>query len=102
MPAWPGLRDRLVVYQRNPVRRPLIQRDRCASCRRFLPTGSAGRCDRCFDRRPPALALRVNGHRVEYPQEIVDAMPAGLRLAFERSPARLLPRAADASSCVPP
>jgi len=48
------------------------------------------------------LALRVNGHRVEYPQEIVDAMPAGLRLAFERSPARLLPRAADASSCVPP
>ena len=34
--------------------------------------------------------------------EIVDAMPAGLRLAFERSPARLLPRAADASSCVPP
>ena len=33
------------------------------------------------------MALRVNGHRVEYPQEIVDAMPAGLRLAFERSPA---------------
>jgi len=48
------------------------------------------------------LALRVNGHRVEYPQEIVDAMPAGLRLAFERSPARLPPRAAGACPCVPP
>jgi hypothetical protein len=102
VPAWPGVRDRLVVYQRNPVRRPLTRRDRCVSCRRFLPTGSAGRCDWCFDRRPPALALRVNGHRVEYPREIVDAMPTGLRLAFERSPARLLPRAADASPCVPP
>ena len=33
------------------------------------------------------MALRVGGHRVEYPQEVVDAMPAGLRLAFERSPA---------------
>jgi hypothetical protein len=32
------------------------------------------------------MALLVNGHRVEYPQEIVDAMPRGLRLAFERSP----------------
>ena len=34
----------------------------------------------------PAMALRVSGHRVEYPREIVDAMPSGLRLAFERSP----------------
>jgi hypothetical protein len=32
------------------------------------------------------MALLVNGHRVEYPREVVDAMPAGLRLAFERSP----------------
>lgn len=91
LPTWPGLRDRLVVYRRNPVRRPLAQRDRCASCRRFIPTGSAGRCDACFARRPPAMALRVGGHRVEYPQEVVDAMPAGLRLAFERSPALIWP-----------
>ncbi len=86
LPNWPGLRDRLVVYRRNPVRRPLVQRDRCASCRRFVPTGSAGRCDWCFARRPPAMALRAGGLRVEYPQEVVDAMPRGLRLAFERSP----------------
>jgi hypothetical protein len=91
LPTWPGLRDRLVVYRRNPVRRPLAQRDRCASCRRFIPTGSAGRCDACFARWPPAMALRVGGHRVEYPQEVVDAMPAGLRLAFERSPALIRP-----------
>lgn len=86
LPNWPGLRDRLVVYRRNPVRRPLAARDRCYDCARFLPTGATGRCDPCFARRPPAMALRVNGHRVEYPQEVVDAMPAGLRLAFERSP----------------
>ena len=86
VPNWPGLPDRLVVYLRNPVRRPLAGRDRCPSCRRFMPTGSAGRCDECFARHPPAMALLVNGYRVEYPREVVDAMPAGLRLAFERSP----------------
>ena len=42
---------------------------------RYLPTGAIGRCDRCFRLHPPAMALQVNGHRVEYPQEIVDAMP---------------------------
>jgi hypothetical protein len=89
VPAWRGLRDRLVVYRRNPVRRGLSQRDRCPECRRFAPTGSAGRCDRCFTRNPPALALRANGLRVEYPREVVDAMPAGLRLAFEASPSRI-------------
>jgi hypothetical protein len=36
------------------------------------------------------MALRINGHRVEYPREVVDAMPVGLRLAFERSPSRIL------------
>jgi hypothetical protein len=86
VPNWPGLRDRLVVYRRNPVRRALTRRNRCPSCHRFMPTGSAGRCDACFARCPPAMALRINGHRVEYPREVVDAMPAGLRLAFERSP----------------
>jgi hypothetical protein len=92
VPNWPGLRDRLVVYRRNPVRRPLVPRDRCVSCRRFLPTGAAGRCDWCFARQPPAMALRVNGHRVEYPREVVDAMPAGLRLALERSTALISPQ----------
>jgi hypothetical protein len=86
LPVWPGLRDRLVVYRRNAVRRPLAGRDRCPGCRRFMATGSAGRCDACFARHPPAMALRVNGYRVEYPREVVDAMPPGLRLAFARSP----------------
>jgi hypothetical protein len=86
VPNWPGLRDRLVVYRRNALRQPLTGRDRCPDCRRFMPTGSAGRCDACYERRPPAMALLVNGVRVEYPREIVDAMPSGLRLAFERSP----------------
>jgi len=89
VPNWPGLRDRLVVYQRNPVRRPLAHRDRCDNCRRFLPTGAAGRCDACFTQHPPAMALLINGHRVEYPREVVDAMPPGLRLALARSPARI-------------
>ena len=89
---WPGLRDRLTVYARNPDRRPLDARDRCPQCKRFLPTGAAGRCDRCFTRRPPAMALHVNGHRVEYPGEVVDAMPEGLRRAFERSPSLIWPR----------
>ena len=88
LPTWPGLRDRLVVYRRSAVRRRLSLRDRCPECHRFIPTGSAGRCGACFARHPPALALRVNGHRVEYPREVVDAMPSGLRLALERSPSR--------------
>jgi hypothetical protein len=99
VPNWPGLRDRLVVYRRNPVRRPLTGRDRCPSCRRFMPTGSAGRCDACFARCPPAMALRINGHRVEYPREVVDAMPAGLRLAFERSPSRIFVSGGGGPGC---
>ena len=95
VPNWPGLRDRLVVYRRNLARLPLAARDRCADCRRFIPTGTAGRCDACFARRPPAMALRVNGHRVEYPPEVVAGMPTGLRLAFERSSALIRPLLAD-------
>lgn len=91
LPNWPGLRDRVVVYRRNPARLPLAARDRCADCGRFIPTGTAGRCDGCFDRRPPAMALLVNGHRVEYPREVVAGMPPGLRLAFERSPSLIRP-----------
>jgi hypothetical protein len=91
LPNWPGLRDRVVVYRRNPVRQALGERDRCLECGRYLPTGQAGRCDRCFTRRPPAMALAVNGHRVEYPPDVVEAMPEGLRRAFERSPSLLWP-----------
>jgi len=91
LPNWPGLGDRLVVYRRNAVRRALARRDRCPGCGRYLPTGAIGRCDRCFRRHPPAMALRVNGLRVEYPAQVVAAMPEGLRRAFERSPSLLWP-----------
>jgi len=89
LPHWPRLRDRLMVYRRNARRRPHLERDRCFECRRFIATGAIGRCDACFERRPPALALRVGRHRMEYPQEVVDAMPPALRKAFERSPSRI-------------
>jgi hypothetical protein len=92
LPNWPGLRDKLTVYARNPARVSLAARERCPECKRFVPAGSAGRCERCFTLRPPAMALRVNGQRVEYPREVVDAMPEGLRRAFERSPSLLWPR----------
>ncbi len=86
LPHWPRLRDRLAVYHRNSLRRPHTLRDRCDECHRFVPTGSTGRCEWCFARHPPAMALRVGKHRVEYPREIVEAMPAALRRAFEQSP----------------
>jgi hypothetical protein len=89
LPHWPRLRDRLVVYRRNLQRRPQLERDRCFECHRFIATGAIGRCDACFARRPPALALRVGRHRVEYPQAVVDAMPPALRKAFETSPSRI-------------
>ena len=89
LPHWPRLQDRLMVYRHNPVRRPLLERDRCFECKQFIPTGAIGRCDACFRRRPPALALRVGRHRVEYPPEVVAAMPAALRRAFEKSPNRI-------------
>jgi hypothetical protein len=89
LPNWPGLRDRLMVYRRNPVRRPHRRRDRCDECGRFVATGSIGRCDRCFERRPPALALWVGRHRIEYPPAALETMPAALRKAFESSPSRI-------------
>jgi hypothetical protein len=85
LPHWPRLQDRVMVYRRNPVRRPHVERDRCFECRKFIPTGAIGRCDACFEERPPALALRVGRHRVEYPSDVVDSMPAALRRAFENS-----------------
>lgn len=38
---------------------------------------------------PPALALKVGRHRVEYPPNVVEAMPRALRKAFEASPSRI-------------
>lgn len=89
LPHWPRLHDRVVVYRRNAARRALVERDRCFECMRYIPTGAIGRCDACFRRRPPALALRVGRHRVEYPENVVAAMPPALRRAFEASPARI-------------
>jgi hypothetical protein len=89
LPHWPRLQDRVMVYRRNAVRRPLIGRDHCFECNKFIPIGAIGRCDACFVRRPPALALRVGRHRVEYPHTVVEAMPPALRKAFEASPARI-------------
>ena len=89
LPNWPRLRDRLLVYRRNAVRRPLRDRDRCFECHRFIATGAIGRCDACFARKPSALALQVGRHRVEYLQEMLDAMPAERRRALEESPNRI-------------
>jgi hypothetical protein len=89
LPNWPKLRDRLTVYRRNAVRRPLVERDRCFECRRFIPTGAIGRCDWCFARRPTPLALQLGRHRVEYVQEMLDAMPPERRRELEDSPNRI-------------
>jgi hypothetical protein len=89
LPNWPRLRDTLMVYRRNAVRRPLRERDRCFECHRFIPTGAIGRCDWCFNHKPSALAVQVGKHRVEYRQEMLDAMPAERRRALEGSPNRI-------------
>lgn len=89
LPRWPRLRDTLMVYRRNAERRLLTERDRCFQCRRFIPTGAIGRCDWCFKRRPAALVLQVGRHRVEYLQEMLDAMPPAQRAALERAPNRI-------------
>jgi hypothetical protein len=89
LPRWPWLSDHLVAYRRNPARRAHRTRDRCPDCGRFIPTGSIGRCDTCFEHRPPALALRSGRHRLEYPQEVLDQLPVAVRRAFEQSPNRL-------------
>ena len=89
LPRWPWLRDCLMVFRRNPARRPLRQRDRCYECKRFVPVGSIGRCDWCFQRNPPAVALKVGEHRIEYPAEYLESVPAALRTALEQSPNRI-------------
>ena len=89
IPRWPGLADQLTILVRNETRRAITARDRCPTCRRFVPTGSLDRCDRCIRDHPPALAIRVDGSRVEYTTEQLDAMPHGLRAALEASPNRI-------------
>src|SRR5256885_10444276 len=89
LPNWPRLRDTLTVYRRNGTRQALRERDRCFECHRYIATGAIGRCDWCFARRPAALALQVGRHRVEYLQEMLDAMPAERRRALEESPNRI-------------
>jgi hypothetical protein len=89
LPRWPRLRDTLEVYRRNAVRRPHRERDRCFECRRYIPTGAIGRCDWCFTRRPAVLVLQVGKHRVEYVQEMLDAMPMEHRRTLEESPNRI-------------
>jgi hypothetical protein len=89
LPHWPRLNDRVHVYRRNAVRRPHLRRDRCDECRRFMPTGSLGRCDSCFRRRPSALALRVGRHRTEYTEEMLARLPSALRSALEASATRI-------------
>jgi hypothetical protein len=89
IPVWPGLRDRLSVLRRNPVRRPHRTRDRCPACHRIVPTGHLGRCDRCAATRPAALTLRSGRHRVEYDAAAVAALHPALRAALESSPNRI-------------
>ena len=73
--------DRLTT----PTRRPHTTRDRCDECRRYVPTGSIGRCARCRQRRPAALTLEVGEHHVEYPAEALAAMPPALVTALRNS-----------------
>ncbi|WP_326557600.1 class I SAM-dependent methyltransferase [Micromonospora sp. NBC_01796] len=91
LPSWPGVPDRLTVWRRNAVRHPYGAPDRCPDCGRFQPVGTVGRCDRCFAATPPALAVLVNGQRVEYPRHVVDRMPPALRAALHASPNRVHP-----------
>lgn len=88
LPSWPGIPDRLTVWRRSSVRRPLWIRDRCPQCTRFVSTGSIGRCDRCVRTKPAALTLRSGTHRIEYSRTMVERMPAALRAALEKSTAR--------------
>ncbi|WP_433363021.1 hypothetical protein ACQPZX_31365 [Actinoplanes sp. CA-142083] len=87
LPSWPGIPDRLTVWQRNVRRRPLRTRDRCPACARFIPTGATGRCDRCARSRPADLTTWSGGQRVEYTAAALAAMPPVLREALRRSSA---------------
>jgi hypothetical protein len=90
LPTWPGVADRLVVFRRNPVRRRHTARDRCDECRRYVPTGTIGRCARCRQRHPAALTLLVGEHRLEYPAEALAALPPALVTALRNSVHRVV------------
>jgi hypothetical protein len=89
LPHWPRLPDRMTVYRRNPARRPLRERDRCHEYGRFIRTASIGRCDWCIQRNPPAVAIQVGEHRVEYSAETLETVPPALRRAIEASRHRI-------------
>ena len=101
IPTWPGLRDRLTLFARNPVRRPHRARDRCPACGRLVRTAHLGRCDHCVATRPAALTLRSGPHRVEYDEAALAALPAALRTALLASPDRVQPIPAAASAAQP-
>lgn len=90
LPSWPGIPDRLTVWRRSPVRRPLRVRDHCPQCSRFMPTGSAGRCERCVAAEPAALTRWSGTRRIEYSRAVLDRMPAALRAALRASKLRSL------------
>jgi hypothetical protein len=90
VPNWPGIRDRLVIYRRNPSRQPHRQRDRCDECRRFITTGAIGRCARCRTRHPAAITLRFGEHLVEYPAQALGLMPDALVTALRNSSHRVV------------
>jgi hypothetical protein len=89
IPTWPGLSDRLVIYRRNARRRAQTQRDRCDECRRYVATGSIGRCGRCRTRHPAALTLQIGPHRLEYSAEMLAAMHPALATALLHSTHRV-------------
>ena len=88
LPRWPLLRDTLMVYRRNPVRRALTERDRCFECRRFIATGAIGRCDLCMRMRPAVAVRKAGRHRVEYTREMLDAAASASRLPATASESR--------------
>jgi hypothetical protein len=98
IPTWPGLRDRLTVFERNPVRRPHRVRDRCPACGRLVRTGHLGRCEHCVATRPAALTLRSGPHRIEYDAAGLAALPPALRIALEASPDRIRPGHLDGTA----
>jgi hypothetical protein len=89
LPTWPGVADRLVVFRRNPVRRPHTTRTRCDECRRYVPTDSIGRCARCRERHPAELTLQLGAHRLEYPADVLEAMHPALATALRHSAHRV-------------
>lgn len=68
--------------------------ERGAAAAACPPQGQRPKVTLLAPARPPLM----KPPRVEYPREVVDAMPPGLRLALERSPCRVACAAGNASS----